>query len=33
VPDGHEYAATVPSDRHRPPPSLPKPVTIDDRHH
>jgi len=32
APDGHEYAATIPSDPHRPPPSVPKPVPADDRH-
>jgi len=33
APDGHEYAATVPSDVHRPPPSVPKQPLADDRHH
>ena len=33
APDGHEYAATVPSDMHRPPSSPPKAVLTDDRHH
>lgn len=33
APDGHEYAATVPSDLHRPPPSPPRvAATTDDRH-
>ena len=33
APDGHEYAATVPSDLHRPPPSPPIRPMADDRHH
>jgi hypothetical protein len=33
APDGHEYAATVPSDLHRLPPSPPKTQLSDDRHH
>ncbi len=33
APDGHEYAATIPSDMHRPPTRVPKPQPADDRRH
>lgn len=33
APNGHEYAATVPSGIHRPPPSPPRAPLADDRHH